>query len=1103
MSRIISRAESFTAVYEAFSQVNFSAFDYDTVKESLIEYVKLYFPESFNDFIESSEFIAILELFAYVAELLAYRYDLNATENFISIAERKASVLRLAKLIAYNPSRNIPARGLVKITSIQTTEQIFDALGRDLTGRRIIWNDFNNEDWKEQFILIMNRVMAQNFGTVTPRERVQLDDVLFELYEFENNTITNGVFGYSAAVSGQSVNMELVPVTLNETGICERRPTNNAAFSFLFGSDGLGDASDTTGFFCFTKQGTLTSERQDFDGVTPNQTFDVGTDNINNIDIYLNNIDPTSGETLDDGTVSGQKSGEWIQVDIANAQNIIFNTNANRNKYEVETLENDRARLVFGDGEFANIPSGTFEIWRRASLNQTLVVPQTAVADQTASFTYQDANSNVQTFTFTFSLINTLQNSSPSEDIEHIRRVAPSVYYTQERMVNARDYNSFMLQDPTILKLRAVNRTFTGESKYMDWNDPRETYDNVRMFGDDLFLYFDDRDTPELGVVTKVDFPADDNELILDYLQPLLASTDFFVVQSCEGLAPRQIKRVFENVIPISYAGQGGTNSSSVNDTELSLIADAIDVSNPITVSIYWSRFFNEYTVGPHPNDASSLWMIDVVPQFSGTSILAGWDIIRHSKRQIVHSEATRFWNVNDPDKVVDFDSIDPDGDKIEIIQANPDVDRTMLLPATLSFDIIAQERVEPNLPNAGLPNIHKVVVLPTDTNNDSVPDGEGFVLPTLLNPVESYTITGTTSQTLTLPSVPFQRTYLTGRSDELEVTLIADDGARALLQKATPDPFTNTNGWQEPGNTARSYTQIVIPSNVLTEGNPDVPLENGTTTPIVTATRAVVAAEIKMFDYVYFERWNLNEEFLPSQSDQTTAEAWALDQLSATDDQAYRRFRGRNMLNFQWKHETPRFHLVDPAATNIIDIFVITRGYHTAFRRYIKNLTTVEPEPPSPLDLRTSYSELIKSKMISDTVIMHSGIFKLMFGARAIPELQATLKVIRSPNALLTDNEVRVRIVDLVEAFFDVNVWEFGETFYFTELAAYIHLQLAPEIDSVVLVPDLPQNQFGDLFQVFARENEIIQPDISVSDVEIVQNFTVDNIRQNESTVA
>jgi hypothetical protein len=98
--RIVSRAESWERVYEAFEQVNFSGFDFVTIKESLIDYLKLYFAEDFNDWIESSELLPIIEAFAYVGELLAYRVDLNAHENLITVAQRKESILRLAKLLS-------------------------------------------------------------------------------------------------------------------------------------------------------------------------------------------------------------------------------------------------------------------------------------------------------------------------------------------------------------------------------------------------------------------------------------------------------------------------------------------------------------------------------------------------------------------------------------------------------------------------------------------------------------------------------------------------------------------------------------------------------------------------------------------------------------------------------------------------------------------------------------------------------------------------------------------------------------------------------------------------------------------------------------------
>ncbi len=88
-----------------------------------------------------SEFIQIIESFAYVAEQLAYRIDTVAHENFITTAQRKQSILKLIKLVSYKPTRNIASRGLVKITSISTTEDIYDSRGINLSQIPIVWNE--------------------------------------------------------------------------------------------------------------------------------------------------------------------------------------------------------------------------------------------------------------------------------------------------------------------------------------------------------------------------------------------------------------------------------------------------------------------------------------------------------------------------------------------------------------------------------------------------------------------------------------------------------------------------------------------------------------------------------------------------------------------------------------------------------------------------------------------------------------------------------------------------------------------------------------------------------------------------------------------------
>lgn len=1087
MAREISRAEAYERAHTVFTQVNFNSFDFASIKESLLDYVKLYYPEDFNDYIESSEFIALLELFAYVAELFAYRIDTNAHENFITTAQRKESILRLAKLISYKASRNIPARGLVKISSIQTTETVVDSQGRNLAGRQIIWNDNNNNDWKEQFLLIMNRVLEQDFGTVDPNERVQVDDVLFELYSWNNNPLNSdgrGVFSFSASVSGESFPMELVPSSLDSSGPREKRPERNASFSLLYASDGLGDSSDTTGFMLFTKQGQLRVQTEDYDGITPNQTTDIQQTNINETDIFINNVnadtrevlivDPAA-ELLPHLVSEDLRFGEWVGVDLANAQNILFNTNANRHKYEVETLDEDSARLIYGDGEFSDIPSGSFDIWYRTSANTNASIPRSSVIDQQSSFTYVDQTGSVQTLTFKFSLISSLQNSSESEDIEHVRKVAPSVYYTQDRMVNGRDYNTFMLQDPTILKLRSVNRTFAGDSKYIAWHDPSEYYENVKLFGDDAAIYWDEQ-SPIDGALFVVPTPESSESVLNNFIEPLLCSSDFFAILAprfeANSQDPSDIRCTFNNdLTPYSF---------NVTSNEIDAIISALNIATTTTpiVELYYSVIYDEWTVEAHPCDsgtppascsdsADSLWMIRAEAQFAGAN-LSGWDIRWRTRRMVVNSQVTKFYNPNITGNIVNFDTLESRLDEIIILQANPNAEQTGLLSENKHFTVIGQELVEQNLPDAGLPDEHRLSILPIDATEDGVPDD--LTQGEILDATYEYTITGLEPDdgARVIIEIPQDKFYLFNTA-AVDMTVLVD---------GVQQPF-NINGWSisttEGSNIIRTLFTLV-----------------GTAAANVGK---VVTMTVK--DYVYFTRDLTTDPWIPQVGTTSVATSWALDTAVVDDERRHKRHEGRYPLNFAWFHTTPRFQLVDPAASNIIDTFIITRGYHTDLVRYLENKSDNVPDEPTPLSLRTTYSALLDNKMISDSVILHPGKFKVLFGSRAAPELRATFKIVRPAHTTLTDNEVKVRVVSAIRSFFSIDVWEFGETFYYTELAASIHSLIGSEIDSIVIVPTFNQNQFGDLFQIQAREDEIFIADVATSDIQIVLSFTPANIRQ------
>jgi len=153
-------AEDWKVAYKAFSEVNFQAYDFDTMRTSLVQYVRTNFPENFNDYIESSEFIAIIELLAFLSTSIAFRMDVNTRENFLETAERRDSVFKLARMLGYNPKRNIPASGLMKVTGLKTSEPLQDSQGNQLANQEIFWDDANNPDSYEQFITVLNAAMG-------------------------------------------------------------------------------------------------------------------------------------------------------------------------------------------------------------------------------------------------------------------------------------------------------------------------------------------------------------------------------------------------------------------------------------------------------------------------------------------------------------------------------------------------------------------------------------------------------------------------------------------------------------------------------------------------------------------------------------------------------------------------------------------------------------------------------------------------------------------------------------------------------------------------------------------------------------------------------
>jgi hypothetical protein len=133
---------------------------------------------------------------------------------------------------------------------------------------------------------------------------------------------------------------------------------------------------------------------------------------------------------------------------------------------------------------------------------------------------------------------------------------------------------------------------------------------------------------------------------------------------------------------------------------------------------------------------------------------------------------------------------------------------------------------------------------------------------------------------------------------------------------------------------------------------------------------------------------------------------------------------------------------------------------------------------------------------MISDNMFLNSVVFKPLFGAKAVPELRGTIKVVRASKTTASISEIKSRVVASINEYFTIDKWDFGNSFFFSELAAYLHKELGSIISSVVLVPLNPLKSFGDLYEIRSAANEIFVSAATVSDIEVIDALTQSNIR-------
>lgn len=1105
--------ESWQVVYQAFSQINFQAYDFDTIRKSLVEYIQRSYPEDFNDWIENQEFIFIIDLIAYFGQSLAFRTDLNTRENFLDTATRKDSVLRLAKMLGYTPRRNFSSRGLLKLSAVKTTESIFDSNNNALSNLTINWNDPTNLDWFEQFVLIINAALATTNPFGLPTKTALIGGITTQLYALNNVPLRTVADSFSATVNGNGMDFESINPDFDPLGFfIERSPDPLGAKNLIYRNDGAGNASPNSGFFAYFKQGDLQFTDYNFSFPQENRVVDINVNGINELDVWVQQIN-------DNGLVVQQ----WTKV--PTVENVTYNSidRQVRTIFSVITRDNDQISIRFGDGRFGQSPTGLFRIWYRVSngLNYQIQSQELQNIQVTIPYTKVNTAGSTQEYslTLTYSLQYGISNrdvggSLPSETIDQIKQRAPQVYYTQNRMVNGEDYNIFPLQLGNVLrKSVAINRSYSGQSRYLDLNDPTGKTQNTIVYADDGILYRDDFSRSSFESLPTIKTAL---EIVQSDIQPLIQEIDlgdFFYTYYPRveiNLNPHKMKWDLKTSITGSSTGQFLVD---VND-------DNNYVPQPIGPGVNLNYFYLTEGALVKFQDSSftnTLWA--KIEQVTGNG--TDPDFATATTGPVVLSQEI------------------PDG--YFVMELIPAFRQTFTALESLQI----QNQITGNFTFALRYDAESSTWKVITTNNISLAafslanqgdntgtnrDSSWLLLAQYL-PGSGFWQFSTRNLRYIFESVDTNRFYFLDRFK------VVDIQRNQAVQDTINILSFNTNPSPETTQLASSYNWVLVDSFVYADGYieprrvqvsfPDSDFDGVPDNPdifnIIVDPNATINGSDVRTRYVYHQittdgtydysvpdfnivTFNIFAQIttsnLPAGSVGYTIDTGNFylrnSDLSLTIvNDSYSANLGRADLNHYWKHYAPVDHRIDPAITNVIDMYVLTENYYQTVQTWLTSTNRgAIPTPPTTDDLTQQLSELENFKMVTDQLIWHSANFKLLFGAGAEDELRAQFKVIKVEGTTLTDNEVQTRVIAAINEFFNVDGWGFGENFFASELSSYIHIQLSGIVASVVIVPNASNSNFGNLYEIRSEPNQLFISTAAVSDVVILQGYTTGNIK-------
>jgi hypothetical protein len=90
-------------------QINYLNKSFEQWRQTLIDYSKVYFPNTYTDFNEASPGMLFIEMASYVGDVLSYYIDTQFKENLIQHAEEIENIISISQALGYKPKPSTAA----------------------------------------------------------------------------------------------------------------------------------------------------------------------------------------------------------------------------------------------------------------------------------------------------------------------------------------------------------------------------------------------------------------------------------------------------------------------------------------------------------------------------------------------------------------------------------------------------------------------------------------------------------------------------------------------------------------------------------------------------------------------------------------------------------------------------------------------------------------------------------------------------------------------------------------------------------------------------------------------------------------------------------